>query len=89
MRRVAASCGFCAGRGVLPRDRRRVSQNRLFGFCHPTPVITEGSVFIFVRRATPVARERAPTDCIRGPRSCTARAGIGHKEYSKGEIRLI
>jgi len=46
---------------ALPRDRRRTSQNRFFEFCNPTSVITEGSVFIFVRRATPVARERAPT----------------------------
>ena len=28
-------------------------------------------MFIFVRCATPVARERAPTGCIRGPRGCT------------------
>src|SRR5262249_5563983 len=51
----------CVGRVALRRDRRRVFQNRLFGFCSPTSMITGGSMFIFIRPATPVARERDPT----------------------------
>jgi len=40
----------------------RYDPNRLFGFCNPTSVITSGGpVFIFLRRAYPVAQERAPT----------------------------
>ena len=32
-------------------------------------------MFILVRRETPVAQERAPTGCIRGPRGCTGLPG--------------
>ena len=54
------SIGPKRSRGALPRDRRRTPQNRLFGFCNRNLLITGGPVSIFVRRATPVARERAP-----------------------------
>jgi hypothetical protein len=87
-RRVAAGCGFCAGRGALPRDRRRISQNRLFGFCNPTSVMIEGSVFILVRRATPVARERAPTGCIPGPRRCTGQPAAHGYSTGSGVLSL-
>ena len=33
-------------------------------------------MFIFVRRATPVARERDPTGCRRGPRELVASACV-------------
>jgi hypothetical protein len=75
------SCGVwlrvCAGRGALPRDRRRTSQNRVFGFCSRTSVMTGGSVFNFVGRATPIAQERAPPGCTCGHAGAYACPAVG------------
>jgi hypothetical protein len=59
-----------------------------FGFANPTSVMTEGSVFILVRRVTPVARERAPTGCIRGPRGCTGQPAAHGYSTGSGVLNL-
>jgi len=58
---AAPSSGYTAGRGALPRDRRCTSnkdEHRSFG--NRRNRITESEKTV-LRRATPVARERAPT----------------------------
>jgi hypothetical protein len=71
IRTTAARSANDDGRGALPRDRRRTSNEAEHGPSgdHRSP-ITEPEKTI-LGRATPVARERAPTGCIRGPRSYT------------------
>src|SRR6516162_9096040 len=48
------------------RASSRPSWKRVFFY--PTSVMTGGSVFVFLRRASPVAQECAPTGSTHGPR---------------------
>ena len=63
-------------------------KNRLFGFCNPTPVMTGGSVFMFVRRGTPVAQERGPTGVIRGPPGFTCQPAAHGNSIGSGVLSL-
>ena len=61
-----------AGRGALPRDRRRTSHKHEHGLSgHHRSPITESEKMV-LRRAAPVARERAPTGATRNQRHSQA-----------------
>ena len=77
-----------AGRGALPRDRRRTSQNRSSMFSNPTSVMTGEAVFIFFTRATPVAQERAPTASRRRPGRCTGQPAAHANSTGSGVLRV-
>jgi len=68
--RAPARSANDGGRGALPRDRACAFQTVFAAFPHLFRRV--GRVWFvstFFRRATPVARERAPTSCLRGSRA--------------------